>query len=421
MQVDKSTTLAPPKPSCHVHVVQSPDPSPLPQRKVAQSGITPSGDVLIPIQDGAGEGGRGGEISSWQPLSPSHLLLHPTQSFDSDVFSGATDENMSDFEERTNKRVSLGSCQSETYDSASLSSSTTNRNLHVAGSMESQGSSVFGSHTSGSSFSGTKPPTAGSLKKPLPPPKPKSLERGTRPGRSTPPCVLSERQVAKERVDKSDGGIGTNERVVPPKKPPRPMRGSVKRDQIQEMDGESPVAGRGGGGGGWGGGEGAGVEMKPPPKPPRRNRSVKLVKPEQQDLTPQRKAQTMLPRTNSGGSASSESHSSISSVPRGVPGSVPRKPTPAPKPRSISNASRNLTESVEAVAPPSLEENIASRLAKEGIDLTVTPYSNVVCYDLHTYIGTLLTATWLKEISVYRNTTQILSPFIPLYIVATIC
>ena len=393
------TATAPAKPSrvrAHSPIPvpsPSPDPSPLLQRRVIQSEVAPSGDFLIPIQHGGNEG-RGGNVASWRPLSPSlHMQLQSKQSTDSDVFSGTTHENVSDFGELSNsKRASLESYHSETSDTVSVGSSDASKSVHTAGSIESRGS-VFGSTTSDKSVTATRTSSgSSSLRKPKPPPKPKSLMRGKT--WDTPPRALSVDQVGKKKSEGrptaaaaaggGGGGIGTNERDTPPPKPPRPMRGSVKREQVEWMveegrkGGSESERGRGGGGEGEGKGRGGGGGggMVPPPKPARRNRSVKAVGLDQQDVTLQRKSQTIIPRTSSGASNSSAKRDSQSSI-DSVPG-VPRRPVPTPKPRTGSSGSRGQTESL-CHPPLSLRETIAARLSSEGIDLTTTPYSNVVC------------------------------------------
>ena len=398
------TATAPAKPSRHIRAHSpipvpspSPDPSPLLQRRVIQSEVAPSGDFLIPIQHGGNEG-RGGNVASWRPLSPSlHMQLQSKQSTDSDVFSGTTHENVSDFGELSNsKRASLESYHSETSDTVSVGSSDASKSMHTAGSIESRGS-VFGSTTSDKSVTATRTSSgSASLRKPKPPPKPKSLMRGKT--WDTPPRALSVDQLVKKKSEGrptaaaaggGGGGIGTNERDTPPPKPPRPMRGSVKREQVEWMveegqkGGSESERGRGGGGvgEGKGGGGGGGGGTVPPPKPARRNRSVKAVG-LVQDVTLQRKSRTMLPRTSSGASDSSAKRDSQSSI-DSVPG-VPRRLVPTPKPRTGSSGSRGQTESLTH-PPPSLRETIAARLSSEGIDLTTTPYSNVVCTCMYMY------------------------------------
>lgn len=375
MQGDDS---APPTPS-YLHVQSptkspiplSPDSSPLLHRKVMQSEATPSNDHLIPIQNT--DGGREGEISSWQPHSPSHMMVQPTESFDSDVFSGVNHENVCSFEDPSNKRPSLGSCS----DTVSDSSSVTSKNVPAAGSRASYGS-ASGSYTSSASNASTAPaPTSsrtasnastattgslGSAKKPLPPPKPKSLDRSLLRSRGTTPP--RKKQTTKENEDTASRGgseIGTNERVIPPPKPPRPLRGSVKRTEVQRVEGENRGEERREGG-----------EAKPPPKPPRRNKSMKAVGSEKRVLTPQRKSQTLLPQTRSGSSASS---TNVDSTPT-APGSVPYKPTPKPRSGTNVSVSQNQTVSTESAT---LEETITAKLSEENIDLTLTPYSTVVC------------------------------------------
>ena len=367
MLVDKS---APSTPS-YLHVQSpskspvplSPDPSPLLHRKVMQSEATPSNDHLIPIQNT--DGGREGEMSSWQPHSPSHMMVQPTESFDSDVFSGINHENVCSCED---KRTSLGSCS----DTVSDSSSVTSKNVPAAGSRASYGL-VSGSYTSSASnaSAATAPTTSsrtasnastattrslGSMQKPPPPPKPKSLDRSLLRSRGTTPP--HKKQTTKDE-DTASRGSSDIERVIPPPKPPQPLRGSVKKTETQRVEGENRGEERREGG-----------EVKPPPKPPRRNRSMKAVGSEKRELTPQRKSQTLLPQSRSGSSASS---TSVDSAP---PGSVPYKPTP--KPRSGTNVSvlQNQTVSTEA---STLEENISAKLSEENIDLTLTPYSTVVC------------------------------------------
>ena len=376
---EKSKT-APPKPSrrdkgrssAKVPTL-SPDHSPLPQRKVVQSKLgARSADLLIPIRHGAGEGGAEGGISSWHPRSPSHMLLQHKQSFESDVFANDT----------ANER----GYPSEVSDTASISS------REVVGSLDSRGS-VFGSYTSESSFTAAQTTASGSVgassmgRKPAPPlkPKPKSLERGAQQrgripsgGKVTPPLGVSNEGKTESSSEERGGGGGgggdgdKSKSVLPPPKPPRPMRGSVKK-----LDGERVQLGEEDGGGSGTGGRG-GEEAKPPPKPARRNRTLKPVRPHEQDLSVQRKVQTMLPRTNTGESATSASRARQLSV-DGLSGtSIPRRPVPTPKPRSSSSSS--MSRSIEAVTPPppSLEENVVRKLSEEGIDLTVPPHSNVV-------------------------------------------
>lgn len=363
MQVDDS---APPTPS-YLQVQSptkspsplSPDPSPLLHRKVMQSEATPSNDHLIPIQNTDGE--RGGEMSSWQPRSPSHMMVQPTESFGSDVFSG---ENVCSFDESSNKRTSLGSCS----DTVSDSSSVTSKNVPAAANRASYGS-ASGSYTAPASTSSRTASNAstattgslGSMKKPAPPPKPKSLDRSLLRSRGTTPP--RKKQTTKGNEDTASHGgseIGTNERVIPPPKPPRPLRASVKRTEIQRVEGESQGEERKEGG-----------EAKPPPKPPRRNRSMKAVGSEKRVLTPQRKSQTMLPQTRSGSSTSS---TSVDSTPTS-PVSVPYKPTPKPRSGTNVSVSQNQTVSTESAT---LEETITAKLSAENIDLTLTPYSTVV-------------------------------------------
>ena len=372
MQDDKSAT-APPKPSRLSRRVRvqspvnaplpSPDPSPLPQRKVMQVGATPSGDFLIPIQHGDRGGEREGNITSWRPVSPSNLLQNPTQRFESDVFSGVTShENMSDFRElsQTPQRPSLGSYRSETSDTVDMSSvSSRTGDVHVVGSVESHNSSVFGSYTSDSSMTGTK---TGSPRKPLPPPKPKSLERPKTRGQSSAPP--SEGPVIRGKASSDSGCAGKSgiDRSIPPPKPPRPMRGSLKRELV---DAESEMKD--------GGRDGKGSGSEPPPKPARRNRSLKLTGTAQQHVvSPKGRAQTIqhVFQTIASGSEPA-SQSSIDSMPVS-----PRKPIPAPKPRPSSS---DQTEQVSSPsAPASLKDSVAAKLSKEGIDLTNSPYSTVV-------------------------------------------
>lgn len=363
---DKSAT-APSKPSCHLHVspqandpLLSPDPSPLLQRKVMQSGAAPSGDVLIPITHGGDgeedrEGAEGG-ISSWTPVSPS---------YHSDVFSGTTaHENVSDFREpRQNPKRS----------SVMSTSSVASRTSDVAGSVESH-DSVFGSCKSNSSLKSTKTRSRnGSLKKPLPPPKPKSLERGKARAPST--SSQSDGQTVKRKEETAmDDGSGSRDdapKGTPPPKPPRPMRGSVKLNKVVGVeDGER----------GREGGEG---NAAPPPKPARRNRSLKMTASEQQQLqqqqTPERKTHTMQPQTTSRDSWSTNrtgqsSGDNVTSVV--ATSAAPRKP--AAKPRVASSGPRAQAKQIAQSSPSSLKEKIAAKLSEEDISLSEAAYSTLV-------------------------------------------
>ena len=370
-QTSKSAT-APPKPSCHLQPpppvndpALSPDPSPLPQRKVVQSGAAPSDDVLIPIEhsgsrEGEGGGTEGG-ISSWTPLSPSS---HCTQHFDSDVFSGsAAHENVSDFKEphRNPQRSSIMS-----------TSSVASRTSNVAGSVESH-DSVFGSCKSDTSVTLAKTGSrGGSLNKPVPPPKPKSLERGNTSSSGT--SSQSDRQKMRTKGEQTatGGGGGVKARDAPPPKPPRPMRGSVKLDRIVGVEDEE--RGRGGGRGN--------AEAVPPPKPARRNRSVKMPAKVTgaEQRTPERKVQTMQPQAASRNSWSADrsSQGSVDDSPSvaGTSAAAPRKP--AAKPRTTSSRPRAQAKQIPQSSSSLLKERIAAKLSKEGISLSDLPYSTVV-------------------------------------------
>ena len=360
---NKSAT-APPKPSRRTRLkpsieIPSPNPSPLLQRKVQQSKGELPGDHLIPIQGGSGPGGAtsGEKISSWNPVSPSHI-----KGFESDVFaSSAPHEQVAEFEEpcRASQRDSLASYHSTT--------SETGGGIAQRGSVGSDNSLVFGTT---SCMPLTKTGSAGSVKKPPPPPKPKSLERGkTKGGRGSDPRPTSPPGGKKEE---GDTNLRANERVIPPKKPPRANRGSMKKDFAIEATektergsesergtsrgGEEGTKGGEGGGEGRGGGGGGGgkvVSAVPPPKPARRHRSTKLTRVEQEPVSPQRKSLTMHPRSMSGGS---QTPPNTSSSP------APRKPFPPPKPRSSQEPAEP-----PPPPPPSLRESVAARLSEDGI------------------------------------------------------
>lgn len=287
--------------------------------------------------------------------------------------SSAPHEQVADFEEpsRASQRDSLASYHSTT--------SETGGRIAKSGSVGSDNSLMFGSYSSTtSSLSLTKTGSAGSVKKPPPPPKPKSLERGkTRGGRGSDPRPTSPPEGKKEE---GDTNLRVNERVVPPKKPPRANRGSMKKDfaieatekteRGSESQGGTSRGGeegtkRGEGGRGGEGGGGKVVSAVPPPKPARRHRSTKLTRVEQEPVSPQKKSLTMHPRSMSGGS---QTPPNTSSSP------APRKPFPPPKPRS----SQEPAEPPPPPPPPSLRESVAARLSEDGIDLTVPPYSTMV-------------------------------------------
>ena len=370
----KKSATVPPKPSrrtlLHPPIKippPSPETSPLPQRRVQQSTGESPGDRLIPIKDGGGpgRGGTGEEISSWNPVSPSHLILNPPRGFESDVFAGtAPHEQVSDFGEPSSYRNSLRDSVTSYHSAASdtVGGSLT-RNGDVASSVASENSLVFGSCTSGtSSVSLAKTSSGGSGK--IPPPKPKSLERSrTRGGRVSGPQVVSPDHRPTSPPPKREEEVPnarTNERVAPPKKPPRASRGSVKnsfavefpeRTEKGEKRGEQEEGGKGN-------------KVVPPPKPARRHKSMKTAKIDQEPVAPRTKSQTMQhPRSVSGSSHTSP----VKRATRGP--AAPRKPIPAPKPRSSLS---------QSPPPPTLAESIAARLSEEGIDLTVPPYSTMV-------------------------------------------
>ena len=372
----KKSATVPPKPSRRTLLHPpikipplSPETSPLPQRRVQQSTGESPGDRLIPIKDGGGpgRGGTGEEISSWNPVSPSHLILNPPRGFESDVFAGtAPHEQVSDFGEPSSYRNSLRDSVTSYHSAASdtVGGSLT-RNGDVASSVGSENSLVFGSCTSGtSSVSLAKTSSGGSAKKPPPPPKPKSLERSrTRGGRVSGPRVVSPDPRPTSPPAKREEEVTnarTNKRVAPPKKPPRASRGSVKnsfavefpeRTEKGEERGEQEEGGKGN-------------KVVPPPKPARRHKSMKTAKIDQEPVAPRTKSQTMQhPRSVSGSSQTSP----VKRAPRGP--AAPRKPIPAPKPRSSLS---------QSPPPPTLAESIAARLSEEGIDLTVPPYSTMV-------------------------------------------
>ena len=274
------------------------------------------------------------------------------------------------------------------------------------GSVDSRGS-VFESYTSEVSM--TFPPTTApkassgstgsvSRKGPPPPPKPKFLEKGLPRSRVKPSRPSADAKTERGGKDegRGRGGSGVGEGVTPPVKPPRLQRGSVKKAE-GEGGGGGSVGGGGGGGesGGDGGGGGGGgsvgggeekarEERKPPPKPARRHRTMKPEKTDQQ-VVQETKSQTMPPRTTaSENSASAKKEEQIDRSPTSPTSSggrgrvTPRRHGPVPKPRP----NRSRPTSTEEAPPPSLEASISKKLSEEGIDLTISPYSNVVS-DVH--------------------------------------
>ena len=273
--------------------------------------------------------------------------------FESDALSGATpQECVADFHEpsRNPQRTSVSS-----HTSPDVVSSSAYKNRELSASVESHESSVFGSYSSSNSLPVAKSSSSGSLKKtpPPPPPKPKSLERGLKSKGFTIKRPMTEAQGIRKSSGGSDSGVvTTNERVTPPPKPPRPLRGSIRKESVDNVKKEGEK--RGGGEVG---------EIVPPPKPARRNRSVKML--ERNVVIPEKKSQTMQVRTSSQSSTES------------VPGTS-RKPIPTPKPWFGMSQGQSSTASI--VPPLSLEDRLKSQLSKECIDLTDTPYSTVVNY-----------------------------------------
>ena len=381
----KKSSTVPPKPSHRTRLQPlpppSPDTSPLPQRKVQQSTGDSPGDYLIPIQDGGPGGERGDKITSWHPVSPSHLLLNSPRGFELDVFaSTASHEGVADFGESSQRNSLRDSVTSYT----STVSDGVVRSGDVASSVGSESSLVFTSSTSSVSLAKTS--SAGSVKKPPPPPKPKSLERGkaTRGGRgslSRDPQPISPPEGKRKEVGANSR---TNERVVPPKKPPRTNRGSVKLSFAVEIDKKTERGQAEAGGGG-----GRVESAVPPPKPARRHKSMKTTTVDQDPVeTARRKSQTMQhPRSGA---------SHTSSVMQGAPtgGSTvaaPRKPVPAPKPRS----SLSQKPAAKSPSPPTLRESITARLTEEGIDLTIPPFSTMV----GVHVGGWVVCAWVGRYS----------------------
>jgi hypothetical protein len=374
----KKSATVPPKPSRHTLLhppieipPPSPETSPLPLRRVQQSTGEPPGDRLIPIKDGGGpgRGGAGEEISSWSPVSPSHLILNPPRGFESDVFAGtAPHEQVSDFGEPSSQRNSLRDSVTSYHSAASDTvGGSLARSGDVASSVGSENSLVFGSCTSGtSSVSLAKTSSFGSVKKPPPPPKPKSLERNkTRGGRVSEPRVVSPDPRPTSPPAKREEELPnarTNERVAPPKKPPRASQGSVKNGFSVEVAEKTERGDERGGEEQEEGGKGKRVKSAvPPPKPARRHKSMKTTKIDQEPVAARTKSQTMQhPRSGSGSSQTSPVKRAT-----GRP-AAHRKPTP--KPRSSLS---------QSPPPPTLAESIAARLSEEGIDLTVPPYSTM--------------------------------------------
>ena len=313
---------APPKPlrrGRSSHKPHSPDTSPLFQRKVQQSEGGPLGDCLIPIGTSGNTAEDGDRISSWTPVSPSHLIFDPPRVFESS--SPTTQEQVSNFREPA-QRESLSSCHSVT--SADTAAEATERD--AAGSLESHDSSVFSPSSTVTTSSATihKTRDSSSLKKPAPPPKPKSLERRKTAGRkgsdsrpTSPDCA----PVKEERRD------NTNERGVPPQKPPRAHRGSVKQMPAERASGEESER------------VGEGASVVPPPKPARRHHSLKEEK-DKVVAAEQRKSLTIQ---------------------------TPNRPVPKPR----SSLSHEFGESSQL-------EAITAKLSDERIDLTRTPYSTSV-------------------------------------------
>ena len=401
----------------------SPQTSPVMQRRITQTSQSSRKELHITIRQGDGEGGEGGEEGedmSWYPLSPSQVLQCSVQSYESGVFSHDSPSNFNE-----------------------LATSRTSRD-HL-GSLESPGS-VFSNDSPFSPLI-ARPASRESIrsqKGPPPPLKPKPQDmssterRGVSPGVTA--GVKSEERENTERGGRGGGGGGggrVSEGAIPPKKPPRPLRGSVKRleeivgnrqeeKEDDEQRGEGGAEGVGGGIGirnesaippkkpprplrgsvkrlediaknthtekgdkkEGGGGGGRSTDVSPPPKPARRNRTMKPDKPDRADL---RKLQTMPSSSSSsfteelqGNQAHSpltfhgKRHGSSDSQSRRAP---TRVHGPIPKPRSFGSHS-DLKESKSP--PPSLDERIARKLSDEGIDLTISPYSNIVsllfCY-----------------------------------------
>ena len=351
IQPPTASSTAPPKPSRQGRSIKrlphSPDTSPLLQRRVQQSEGEPLGDHLIPIQNGT-SAESGGKISNWSHVSPSHLLQNPPQSFDSDsVFSSSKPHEPGSA--RTPQRDSLASYHSAASDTAET------REKDLTGSVESRDSSVFGGPAAL-----YKTSSGGSMTKPQPPPKPKTLERGRSRGSSDPQPTSPAATSAKE--ERKDGGIiRTNERVAPPQKPPRPNRGSVKQLSVLEKQTEGVEEESAESGG----------KVVPPPKPVRRHRSMKEGRVEQEPAA-QKKALTMQShRTSPQTSTSSVKRPGTSG---GVGGSgTPRRPVPTPKPRSSLSQ-----EPTEETPPLSVGESVAAKLSEDGIDLTLQPYSTMV-------------------------------------------
>ena len=352
---------------------------------------------------------------SWYPLSPSQVLQSSVQSYESGVFS-----------------------HNFPSESSELATSRTSRDH--PGSVESPGS-VF-SNDSPFSPLPARPSSRESIrsqKGPLPPPKPKPQDksgtqrRGVSPGVTA--WVKSEERGGTGGA-RGGGGGGVSEGAIPPEKPPRPLRGSVKRlaeivGNKQEERGDDEEGGGAGGVGGigirsegaippkkpprllrgsvkrledivgntheekgdeGGGGGGTNTDVLPPPKPARRNLTMKQDKPDRADL---RKLQTMPSSSNSnfneelqGNHAFSpltshgRRHGSSDGKSEKAPiqdGRSERVSTrvhgPIPKPRSFGSHS-GLKESKSP--PPSMEERVTRKLSEEGIDLTISPYSNIV-------------------------------------------